>query len=235
MTSASDDSFCDYTVERFDSFADSDDDSGRPKRRRRTFGKSKSRFGSGRGKAGFGASARARSVSSADGEAADGQDSADALDNDPAAALNYAVRLLTRREYSLQELTEKLSQRYTDEALQQALQRCVEEGWQSDERYADMLLRHFLLQGYGPVKFRMECRKKGVGSELQQTMLEQTDWKEVAAEYVRNKVSPTAPMDFAARQKLLQKLGRRGFRPEECFYALRALTEHSDSEDVSDF
>lgn len=42
-------------------------------------------------------------------------------DEDPAHALNAALRLLTRREYSILELYTKLSQKYTKEAVKDAL------------------------------------------------------------------------------------------------------------------
>ena len=47
-------------------------------------------------------------------------------DEDPAHALNAALRLLTRREYSVLELYTKLCQRYTKEAVKDAVRKCID-------------------------------------------------------------------------------------------------------------
>ena len=83
-------------------------------------------------------------------------------DEDPAHALNAALRLLTRREYSILELYTKLYQRYTKEAVKDAIKKCIDNNWQSEERYMEMLFNHLKNQCYGPRKVVMEATKKGV-------------------------------------------------------------------------
>ena len=77
-------------------------------------------------------------------------------------AYNEMIRLLTAREYSAYELTRKCTGRFAPTAVAAALARCQEQGFQSDERYADLLVRHMRLALYGSYKLRLEAQRKGV-------------------------------------------------------------------------
>ena len=83
-----------------------------------------------------------------------------AKSEDAALALNAALRLLTRREYSLYELKVKLLPRFTHDAVNTALTKCINEGWQSEKRCAQMLLRHCVFSYYGPLKLSLLARQK---------------------------------------------------------------------------
>ena len=85
-----------------------------------------------------------------------------AKSEDAALALNAALRLLTRREYSLYELKVKLLPRFTHDAVNTALTKCINEGWQSEKRCAQMLLRHCVFSYYGPLKLSLLARQKHI-------------------------------------------------------------------------
>ena len=89
-------------------------------------------------------------------------------DEDPAHALNAALRLLTRREYSILELYTKLYQRYTKEAVKDAIKKCIDNNWQSEERYMDMHFNQLKNHCYGSRKQVMETTKKGMKAKLYQ-------------------------------------------------------------------
>lgn len=146
--------------------------------------------------------------------------------DDASQALNAALRALTSREHSYMELQQKLSRRYTQEAVKEALDKCVEEGWQSDERYADMLLRHMQFSGFGPLKFKFEAVKKGLSSELIAAFIEQGDWRQIACDYLLRRFGDDetiSELTRERRQKILALMARRGFSGSDCLYALNFL------------
>lgn len=141
-------------------------------------------------------------------------------DNDVAHAINAALRILTRREYSKVELYKKLLLRYTTQAAKDAVHKCIENNWQSEERYTLMLFNHVVNQCYGPRKFILECSKKGVNQEYYQGFIEQTDWQEIAFKYLQKKLSKEIEYTFEEKQKILASLARRGFSNSTCINAL---------------
>ncbi len=147
--------------------------------------------------------------------------------SDPNKALNLALRYLTAREYSYHELVTKLCARFTEEVAQAAAQHCREQGWQSDERYADMLCRHMLLQGYGPLKLKFEGVKRGLDAALIAECIERTDWTACALEYLQRHCADPAVLDYAQKHKLLARLSRRGFSGSQCLQALNLLCAES--------
>ena len=140
------------------------------------------------------------------------------IEQDEQQAYDYALRLLTRREYSRRELYQKLLQRYVKELAILVLKRCIRANLQSDELYAQMLVRHMVYQGYGPLKFVQSCKSQGIGSDIYQALLEETDWlllglevlQKKAPHYMRDGTKPSA-LDYTQKQKIMAMLYRRGF------------------------
>lgn len=146
-------------------------------------------------------------------------------DDDVAHALNAALRCLTRREYSRIELIKKLNLRYTKNATDAAVKKCVENKWQSDERYAQMLFNHIVNQCYGPRKLMLEASKKGLSQSYYQEYLEETDWTEIAVKFLKKRLE-VREYTFEEQQKILASVARRGFSNSSCISALqRFLSE----------
>ncbi len=141
-------------------------------------------------------------------------------DTDAAHALNAALRFLTSREYSKYELYTKLCVRYSAEAAKEAIRKCIENGWQSEERYTAMLFEHFVNRGYGPSRFILEARKKRIGAEYYEELLSAQDWTACAYSYLKRKLKLEASPEYQERQKILSSLYRRGFSQEDCIAAL---------------
>ncbi len=139
--------------------------------------------------------------------------------SDAALAMDAALRFLSRREYSKLELYSKLSARYTPDASKKTIEQCVEKGWLSEERYTEMLHRHIVNQCYGPMKFILEAKKKGITSSLYSEYLENTDWKTVAINYLNKKISKDDHLTYEEKQKILASLARRGFSNSICIRA----------------
>ena len=140
-------------------------------------------------------------------------------------AYNEMIRLLTAREYSAYELTRKCTGRFAPAAVAAALARCQEQGFQSDERYADLWVRHMRLALYGSYKLRLEAQRKGVDWHLVETSLvkNELDWYELAYQCLCKKYSAADLSDYKTRVKANGFLGRRGFETAEREYALARL------------
>lgn len=129
-----------------------------------------------------------------------------------------AVGLLARREHSQQELLQKLGQRGHDaEEIEQALQRLVEAGLQSDERFVLSFVRSRVQRGQGPVRIRAELAKRGVRSVNIEQQLENAgeavNWFDLAQEVLDRKW-PSPPGDMKERQRAMRFLAQRGFPAE---------------------
>jgi len=132
--------------------------------------------------------------------------------------LQQALALLTRREHSRYELTGKLRTRgYTPDEIDEALARLTEEGWQSDPRFAEALLRHRAASGYGPRWIRAELGTHGLDGALIESALAgfEGDWREIARDLLARR-GLTLPEDgtgssLSNRRKAMDLLQRRGF------------------------
>ena len=146
-----------------------------------------------------------------------------AKSEDAALALNAALRLLTRREYSLYELKVKLLPRFTGDAVKTALTKCVNEGWQSEKRCAHMLVRHCVLSYYGPMKLNLLAKQKHIDLCLIENAIEEeeTDWVQTALAALHKKYSTGDLLDYDKKQKALSFLYRRGFTTSQCVGALK--------------
>lgn len=143
-----------------------------------------------------------------------------AKESDAALATNAALRFLSRREYSKLELYQKLCLKYTADAAKSAVNKCVENDWLSEKRYIEMLHRHIISQNYGPLKFVIEAKKKGITSSLYDSLVRETDWKAVAITFLSKKISNSESVSYEDKQKILASLSRRGFSNSVCIEAL---------------
>jgi regulatory protein len=132
---------------------------------------------------------------------------------EPAQARDTALRLLGRREHSARELKTKLRARGVEgEAAGEIVDGLAESGWQSDERYAEMLVRSRVNQGHGPQRIEAEMRVAGIGSEAIRAAMDaaEVDWDEVIQRvWQRHFRTPAA--DANERQKQYRYLMGKGF------------------------
>ncbi len=132
-------------------------------------------------------------------------------------ALQCAIQLLARREHSLAELTDKLSQKgYLEAEIEEALTLCQSKGLQSNLRFTESLCRTRIRQGYGPVRIRQELVAKGVERNHIDDILcgEHHQWITHAQEVWTKKYKMTPNASFVEKQKQRQFLFYRGFTTE---------------------
>jgi regulatory protein len=160
-----------------------------------------------------------------------GKDRTDADKLDAAKKLrNKALRLLTTREHSREELLRKLAQAKARRARQDAqspapekdeVERVIDElaaqGWQSDERYAEAIVRRLTGQAsrrYIEEKLASAGIKKDAAKQALEAM--EQDEIEVATALWQRRFGE-APLDDKARQKQIRFLLSRGFHLGDAF------------------
>ena len=94
---------------------------------------------------------------------------------------SYAFAVLTRKEYSKNDLIEKLAL-YADnrEEVIALVNELAQENYQSDQRLAEMLLASQKRKGKGPNRIKMALKNKKVDTALISEELKETDWAEQA-------------------------------------------------------
>ncbi len=87
-------------------------------------------------------------------------------------ALNTALRILTRRDHSKYELSQKIKARgYTREVIDKVISECERFGYINDERTAQVFIRQLHKKGYGLRRIRFELNSKGLSDKYVQDAL----------------------------------------------------------------
>ena len=156
--------------------------------------------------------------------------------DDPAkpkrSAYDKALGLLARREHSRKELKTKLRQGgYEGEETTDAIDRLGEQHYQDDDRFAEVLLRSRISQGYGPMRLRVELKSHGLAdARIREVMDEaEVDWDASAAAQLRRRYGGAGTSDPAERNRRAQFLLRRGFAAA----TVRRVT-HADVDEAAD-
>jgi regulatory protein len=134
-----------------------------------------------------------------------------------------ALKLLARREHSARELARKLAARgIPEDEAADAIEHAANEGWQSDSRYAAMLVRSRVNQGYGPVRIEADLRVAGVPADGIRAALDAAgvDWHEHARAAHARKFG-AQPTTSAERAKQYRYLQGRGFDSSQIGAALK--------------
>lgn len=147
-------------------------------------------------------------------------------DFSPAQLRLYAMNLLARREYTQQELTQKLSTKSSDsEVIKQVLHLLQTEGLQSDQRFAEAFTRMRLRQGKGKRLVMMELKQKGVSPAIIQEFLpDDEQWRESLSALIDRRFSGQIARDPQQKAKQLRYLQSRGFTYEQ----IQAVVRQSD-------
>jgi len=100
--------------------------------------------------------------------------------------------MLGRREHSAWEVRRKLKLKHTfadADQIDSLLQKLQEDGYQSDQRFAQSLIRSRTGRGYGPFYIRRELSSKGIAkSTIEQAMqADDTDWLSLASAQVQRR------------------------------------------------
>ena len=142
-----------------------------------------------------------------------------------------AVRLLARREHSIEELRRKLlSKGYPPDTIEPVVQKLAGKRLVSDERFTSSFVHHHAKRGQGPVRIRAELRQQGIpDSQLEEALRSaDIDWVQLAREVRRRKFGATAPRSLGERAKQARFLQYRGFDAEQLRAAFREESGEAD-------
>ncbi|MBO1518081.1 regulatory protein RecX [Oceanisphaera pacifica] len=146
----------------------------------------------------------------------------------PEALWHSALGLLSRRDHSRLELAQKLRLRQFDnELINAALDKLVEQQWQCDERFARVQVRQHVFKRHGPMRIRMELKRKGVAESLIDLALEEdeTDWFELALACYQSRFRDPHISDIKEKAKRLRYLQSRGFNSDQVRYAFETAAQ----------
>ncbi len=138
---------------------------------------------------------------------------------------NYLFYLLSKLEYSQQQLREKLLARnnISTTEIEQLLEEFADQGWQSDSRYIKGLLSKCLSKYYGLARIRQKVvYEKKMPQEVLDNALAtlEVDWFELAKKCYLKKYADKPIIDEKDKYKRLQYLLRYGHTFEMAQYAL---------------
>ena len=134
-------------------------------------------------------------------------------DADPAEARALAVALLARRDFSSQELREKLEAKgYTRTAVADVIAELGRTGLLNDERFAQNYVTHHAGRGQGPVRIAVELRRRGLDAGfIDAALASGPDWSALARKVCRAKFGPEPPVSWPQRARQARFLQYRGF------------------------
>jgi len=119
-----------------------------------------------------------------------------------------AMRMLVRREHSVLELTQKLSNKEFEQVeISEAINTLIEQNYQSDERFADEFIQMRFNQGKGPIKIRADLKQRGID----QFDLTGFDFYLLAYQIRERKFGKEMPSNFKEKAKQQRFLQSRGF------------------------
>ncbi len=124
-----------------------------------------------------------------------------------------AYRLLARREYSVCELRQKLKVLAQPHICDQVLAEFIDQGEQSDRRFAEMLGRSRFNAGKGPVKLKHELNEHKIDPLIIETIMDDYSerWVESAHLVRIKKFGETPPENFSEWARQARFLQQRGF------------------------
>ena len=134
---------------------------------------------------------------------------------DPAKTRKKAMDFLARREHSRLELYQKLKQRqFEPDVINSELSKLLDEGLQSDERFAEAFLRSRIDKGKGPNIILSELSQRGVDELLASNVIgsiSEEEWNDLAYRTMNKKLGNEAELDYDKQLKLMKFLSNRGF------------------------
>src|SRR4051812_2263678 len=139
-----------------------------------------------------------------------------------------AVRLLARREHSVEELRRKLSARgYSEAAIETVLSKLETKRLVSDDRFVASFIHHHAQRGQGPIRIRAELRQQGIAADLVDLALDEADvdWVAHARVVHRRKFGSVPSRSLPERAKRARFLQYRGFSSDQIRAVLKADTD----------
>jgi len=143
---------------------------------------------------------------------------------DPAAARSAAIALLTRRDFTTEDLRKRLQGKGFDPGVVAGMiTELVEERVLDDARYAANHVSYGASRGHGPLRIAAELRSLDLPTALVDTAVsEGPDWRALARDVRRRKFGSEPPSDWGEKARQARFLQYRGFSSDHIRSALGA-------------
>ena len=167
----------------------------------------------------------------ADAEVDPGDLAARFVEIEPRCARDRAVRLLTYRERSVKDLTDRLEQDgYLPEVVSAAVTRLVDVGLVDDERFARSLARNLTqIRRVGRGRASRELSGHGIDPELAADAIDEALSVEDEVAAARDLARSLSSRTGATRDKVASRLLRRGYAPRVALTAARDAMDEFES------
>ena len=122
--------------------------------------------------------------------------------------------MLTRRDYSVQELLTRLVQRgFETRAAQTELEGLVREGLLNETRFVENFIHARRERGQGPCRIRGELLQRGVSEQLVDASLDERagEWLALARRARAKRFDDIVPAEWSERARQARFLRYRGF------------------------
>jgi len=151
--------------------------------------------------------------------------------SNPIEARKKAMDYLARREHGRTELINKLTKFGFDASVaDDAVAQLIDDGLQSDTRFAEAFIRSRITQGKGPAKIRADLRERGLRDGVIDAGIEdaEQDWIALALDVRLKKFGLVQPADFKNKTRQMRFLQSRGFESDQIQVAVAADGVSSD-------
>jgi regulatory protein len=131
---------------------------------------------------------------------------------------NQAMNWLARRDYSRAELRTRLvACGHSPEDVEAAIAGLVADGLVSDERFAESFVAARIRRGQGPVRIRMELKRRGVDPATIHLHLDDAslDWDSLVRDVRSRKFGEAQPKEYKEKARQMRFLEYRGFTGEQ--------------------
>ena len=133
------------------------------------------------------------------------------------AIYNKALDIISRREHSQKELTDKLGKKYDiPELINSVIHNLIEKNLLNDFRFSQAYVVARKRKGFGPKKIGYELVSRGVNENTASEVIDaESGWNEAALQAFNKKYKAGISKDFKERNKQKVFLQNRGFSFEE--------------------
>lgn len=152
-------------------------------------------------------------------------------DTSPRDVKHAAMKMLSNREHSCQELQQKLKRKgFKPPLIEQIVAELRDEGLVNDKRFAEAYTRSRSGRGYGPYRIQQELKQRGTSEDIinEVVQIDHQDWQDLAAQVRIKRFGGKVPKDLNEKAKQLRFLQYRGFTGDQQKYALSDIASDNN-------
>ncbi|RZO02592.1 MAG: regulatory protein RecX [SAR92 clade bacterium] len=147
-------------------------------------------------------------------------------DNEAKKIRNACLVMLTRREFSTKEITDKIRLKFeSSSTIHQVISTLKTEGLLCDVRFTESFVRSRINKGQGKQRIKAEIKHKGIGDELVKKVIDEqgTNWISIAEKALLKKFGTQVSSDRKEVGKRIRFLQYRGFDFDEINQVMKQL------------